>query len=167
VSNQISTDDSAFLEKFTECRLLSLNNCKLNSLVNIPKIVKLEQLEAEDNQIESIPLSLVRALPQLTTLKLSGNRIQSVGDIKELKSCAHLRVLDLARNPIAETKDYRSKVREALPQLDLIDSYDKDEKLVNSEDEDFSHRTSSNDPSRQSGNSKNFGEVHSVNSSQS
>ena len=45
----ISQDDSQFLEQFTECKLLSLNNCQLKDVGSLPHLVKLEQLEIEDN----------------------------------------------------------------------------------------------------------------------
>ena len=45
----ISQDYRQFLEQFTECKLLSLNNCQLKDVGSLPHLVKLEQLEIEDN----------------------------------------------------------------------------------------------------------------------
>ena len=72
------------------------------------------------------------------TLKLSGNQIQSVKDLTGLKQCSHLRVIELVKNPLcSQAGDYRRKVRDLLPWIDLIDGRDKDGTLVQSDDEEF------------------------------
>ena len=43
-----------------------------------------------------------------------------------LKQCSALRVLDLSKNPLSENKEYIKKVRDLLPQLDVLDGKDKD-----------------------------------------
>ncbi len=122
----ISSEDKSFLELFSECRLLSLNNCQLKQADNLPRIHKLEQLELETNFIENIPASLIKELPNLVTLKISNNKIKTVSDLAPLKQCSALRVLDLSKNPLSENKEYIKKVRDLLPQLDVLDGKDKD-----------------------------------------
>lgn len=66
----INSDDCHFLEQFTECKLLSLNGCKLKSLKNLPKLPSLEQLEIEDNLIESLEID---SGSNLVTIKAAAN----------------------------------------------------------------------------------------------
>jgi hypothetical protein len=50
-----------------------------------------------------------------------------------------LRVLEIGKNPLVEIKDYKKKVREILPQLDLVDGKDKDGISVHSDDEEYAN----------------------------
>lgn len=85
--------------------------------------------------------------PNLVSLKLSGNKVKSVQDFSGLKVINSFRVIDIARNPVSEVKDYQRKLRELVPQIDLVDGKDKDGLSVHSDDEDYA---SSVDGSQQS-----------------
>lgn len=52
------------------------------------------------------------------------------------KGLDNLRSLDLTGNPVTEIKDYKEKVQDIFPNLEVLDGYDKDGKEVISEDED-------------------------------
>ncbi len=54
-----------------------------------------------------------------------------------MKTVSSLRVVDVARNPVAQAKDYARRLREMLPQIDLVDGKDKDGLSVHSDDEDY------------------------------
>ena len=82
--NNISDEDKSFLEGFIECEYLSLNGTNLKSLVNLPKMPKLQRLELQDNGIEKGLDFVAAAYPDLRTLKLSGNSISDLSEIKYL-----------------------------------------------------------------------------------
>lgn len=48
---EICEEDRQFLEGFTETLFLSLNSTGLRSLLNLPKMEKLERLELSDNKL--------------------------------------------------------------------------------------------------------------------
>lgn len=74
---EISLEDKEFLENFTECQFLSLNETGLKSLKNMPAMPKLERLELSANQLSgpSIAKTIASMYPELVTLKMAKNQI--------------------------------------------------------------------------------------------
>lgn len=136
--NSISSEDKAYLEQFTECTNLSLNNCGLKDLENLPKIAKLTRLELCDNKIGTLPSDLVKGLEDLATLKLAGNEIASLDALEPLKALKKLRCLDLDGCPIQDKcEDYKTKLFEMFgTQLEVLDGRDKEGNSVPSDDDD-------------------------------
>ena len=101
----ISAEDKDFLEGFIECQFLSLNSTKLESLDNMPKLERLERLELCENQLQgnSVGEAIATLYPNLVTIKLSSNKIETVEDIAGLKKLEKLESLDLSDNPICNT----------------------------------------------------------------
>ena len=138
---QISEEDRDFLEGFVECQFLSLNSTKLESLTNMPKLEKLERLELCENTLggPSVGTEIARLYPNLATIKLSQNKIETVEDIAGLKALEKLESLDLSDNPICTTlgEEYQAKVREALSgKLEILDCMNKNgDEVVSDEDE--------------------------------
>lgn len=84
---EISVEDQEFLEKFTECQFLSLNQTGLLSLKNMPKLPKLERLELKDNSLQGSETcqTLAKLYPDLVTLKLTSNKFSKPEDLKPLE----------------------------------------------------------------------------------
>ena len=138
---EINDEDKQFLEGFTETQFLSLNTTQLKSIHNLPKLIKLERLELNDNKIGQYSESLLHLIPELyenlRVLKLSNNHIKTLDELTGLTKCEKLESLDISKNPIAEElgKEYEAKVRELLPKLEILDGYNKEGQEVVSEDE--------------------------------
>lgn len=124
--NEISKDLSIFLEKCVNLLSLSLNECSLTSLVNLPILPNLVRLELCDNKLPPSSLSLLSQLKNLQALSLGGNYIKSLEDLSPLKAIDSLNDLDLLGCEINMMEDYRDKVFEILPQLQILDNYDRE-----------------------------------------
>ena len=126
---------------FVECQFLSLNSTKLDSLENMPKLVRLERLELCENLLSGATLgeTIAQLYPNLVTIKLSSNKIEDVGDIAGLKALSKLESLDLSDNPLCATlgSNYQAKVREAVgDKLEILDCLNKaGDEVVSDEDE--------------------------------
>jgi acidic leucine-rich nuclear phosphoprotein 32 family protein B len=135
----ISAEDKAFLEGFTETQFLSLNTTGLKSLQNLPQMEKLERLELQDNKFTGEHLGVLCQLyPNLRILKLSNNQIKTVEELSVLKGCEKLEALDVNNNPLCTNEGYAKVVRELVPQVEVVDGFNKEGQEVVSEDEDDS-----------------------------
>lgn len=136
----ISDEDKTFLEGFTETQFLSLNTTGLKTIANLPKMVKLERLELQDNKISGEHLHLLSELyPNLRILKLSNNQIKSTEDLRSLSKCEKLEALDVNNNPLcAGDEEYAKKVREVVTQVEVVDGFNREGQEVVSEDEEDS-----------------------------
>ena len=95
--DKLTKPDQEYLEKFTAIETLSMTGCKLHSLENFPKCPKLtrvrnkksltnEQIVLTDNFLNGNELSHLGGLKQITVLKLGGNKIKTLDDLKALVS---------------------------------------------------------------------------------
>ena len=136
--NTISDEDKTFLEGFLECQFLSLNSTQLKNISNLPKMPKLERLELCDNGIETGLDVIATQYPELKVLKVSGNKINSLDELKHLTSCEHLESLDIVNNPVMgdEGDEAKQKIRDALPKLEVLNGYNKAGEEVLSDEED-------------------------------
>lgn len=73
------------------------------------------------NEISSISPSIHLSLPNLETLNLMNNKIQSFTQIQHLSQCSKLTHLVLKDNPIYKLQGYRVQVIHFLPQLKFLD----------------------------------------------
>ena len=150
----ISEEDKIFLEDFQECQFLSFNSTSLKSIANLPKMPKLERLELNDNCLEGGFDIIATQYPCLKCLKMSNNKIKDIEGVSHLAGCKLLESLDLSNNPVSmpeaqkdgeETTQidsssvvdkYKARVRELLPNLEVLDGFNKKgEEVVSDEDE--------------------------------
>jgi hypothetical protein len=105
--NKIASLDGMipFLERITR------NNCE-----------GVKTLDLSFNQIFSLKLEDLSALPCLSTLNLCSNDISSFRSIKQLVSMTSLRALNLIDNPIQSCNNYRTKVIGLMPFLKKLDN---------------------------------------------
>merc|ERR1719232_1661872 len=131
-------------KKKSEITELDLSNCKTGGEIDglNEEFSALEQLDLQNASLTNIKL-----FPKLSSLKkldLSGNRLskglEELKDFETLKPLADLKIthLDVDGNEFTEAKEeFRKKVFELLPSLELLDGANKDRvEEDNSDDED-------------------------------
>ena len=101
---------------------------------------KLERLELCDNGIETGFDVIATQYPELKVLKVSGNKIKSLDEIKHLASLEHLDSLDMVGNPVmgdpiakdggaeinSGNDEIKTKIREILPKLEVLNGFNKE-----------------------------------------
>lgn len=98
---------------------LNVSRCGLRSLDGTNGFFNLEELIANNNEIEETgPCSNFNKIRKIS---LKGNHIESVGAVSFLALCDTLTILELADNPVTATANYRDSVKENIPQLCVLD----------------------------------------------
>jgi Leucine-rich repeat (LRR) protein len=64
-------------------------------------------LELNDNKIHGADLKKLIVFKNLSALKVSNNKVNTVDEVKELAGLDKLIQLDLSENPICEIENYR------------------------------------------------------------
>jgi Leucine-rich repeat (LRR) protein len=77
-------------------------------------------LELIDNQLSGSALGSLSNLSELQSLSLGGNQIKTFDDLKPLKNLEKLFQLDLIDCEICEVPEYREKIFEFFPSLEVI-----------------------------------------------
>mmetsp|Transcript_17444 Transcript_17444/g.19862 ORF Transcript_17444/g.19862 Transcript_17444/m.19862 type:complete len:212 (-) Transcript_17444:167-802(-) len=114
------------LEKFENLFFVSLNDCGLTSLDNLPNLTKLIRFELTDNKIPGASLANLSKLVSLQSLSIGGNPISSLDDLKPLTKLEKLVQLDLFGSPLSEQDGYREKVFGMFSGLQILDNKDAD-----------------------------------------
>lgn len=78
------------IEQFKELTLLSLNNCHLVSLENLPKLDSIIRVELMDNNFPMTHLKFLLAYPNLECVSLGKCDVKSIDDIKCLTTLKSL-----------------------------------------------------------------------------
>ena len=137
VINKIENELKAKLEGIEELISLGLNNCHLTSLGNFPKLPNLIRLEIIKNNFDASELALLKHLTKIESISLSENKIEKFEDLKPLTGFKDLLQLDLSATPLAMKPEYRSKIFEMFPSLQILDNRDQEGNLFKySDDED-------------------------------
>ena len=100
-------------------QVLWIARSSLVELEGFGAFVNLRELFAAFNDV--VDLSPISGAERLQVLDLEGNAIDDPSQVLYLQECPELSSLNLQDNPCAEATDYRSHVRTALPQLQLLD----------------------------------------------
>nr|XP_057935519.1 uncharacterized protein LOC131134358 [Doryrhamphus excisus] len=114
-----------------------------NFLRILRRLIRVEQLQLVDNSLSNLSsvrlprcrilnlhcnhLVCLRQLPKLPVVEqlcLSENAISSLGGLDTLRN-SPLRSLNLTRNPVTFTQDYRARVFSCLPNLEILDGVPK------------------------------------------
>ncbi|XP_055345066.1 acidic leucine-rich nuclear phosphoprotein 32 family member B-like [Paramacrobiotus metropolitanus] len=108
------------LLRFTNLRCLSANFCGVKSVLGLPPLPHLTQLQLNDNQLGYNPDTpnfelLATATPNLKRLTLANNGITSHDILKPLKDLPALYAVDLGYNSVNRTH-YRQLI-DAVPQV--------------------------------------------------
>lgn len=81
-----------------------------NSIVRLegfPRLEKLTMLLCSNNCISSIGLDIADSLPNLDTLVLCSNKLDSLSDVLALANCSRLTHLCLLGNTVAQKQEFR------------------------------------------------------------
>lgn len=124
------------LESIEGMSTLSLNNCKIKSLTNFPKLAGLIRLEIMNNEFPAADLKNLSALTELQSLSISDNQVATVEDLRPLYALP-LAQLDLSGTELAGQKNYRDEVFGAFKELQILDNQDKDGNEVEYEEDEF------------------------------
>lgn len=129
-----STEIEGLSDKLVKLQSLSMVHVGLQSLKNLPKLPMLGKLDISDNSIAGGLEHVADNCPELLHLNLASNKIAKIEDLEPLKKMK-LCELDLFNNPLTAGSDgeYRSKIFEMIPSLQILDGAD-----VNGEDVDDS-----------------------------
>ncbi|KJH53556.1 leucine Rich repeat-containing domain protein [Dictyocaulus viviparus] len=121
-------------DKLVNLQSLSMVHVGLQNLKNMPKLPQLSKLDISDNSIAGGLEHVADNCPELLHLNLASNKISKIEDLEPLKKLK-LAELDLFNNPVTVggDGDYRSKIFEMIPSLQILDGAD-----VNGEDVDDS-----------------------------
>ena len=123
---------------------LSLNNIGLENLENFPEIKSLMILSLKNNKLKGDDFSIIPELyPNLYKLKISFNQIESIDNLSSLKKMK-LKKLEVKENPFTKNdNEYRDKIYNMLPSLDIIDQMMKNGQEVDTTD--YGNDSSSSD----------------------
>ena len=133
---EISDELRKKLESVEEMSMLSMNDCKLKSLANLPKLPHIIRLELMNNKFPASDLKHIVKLENLQSLSLSDNTIKSVDDLKVLVDMELLQ-LDLSGTELAKQADYRDKVFRMFNTLQILDNMDQEGKEIEYEDDEL------------------------------
>ena len=128
-------DGLAHLEPFKNLLSLSMNDASISSLDKMPALDKLTTLKLNDNKIKTglEPLSKLTALEKLY---LGGNQIPDLAALAPLVKLSRLDWLDLEGNPVQEVADYTNEVFKMMPELRVLDGYNREGEEENDADDD-------------------------------
>ncbi|VWU51399.1 conserved protein, unknown function [Hepatocystis sp. ex Piliocolobus tephrosceles] len=134
----IKTEDNELLKNFKNIERLCLNQTGIQSLENLPTIETLTVLELTDNHLSTVDILkyIVEHYPNISTLEIGGNHFKNIKDFEELKNLKKLNRLGVQFNPFAEDANYRKELFEFLPNVKIIDCYNKEGVEVLSSDEE-------------------------------
>ncbi|SOS81104.1 conserved protein, unknown function [Plasmodium sp. gorilla clade G1] len=134
----IKTEEKELLKNFKNLERLCLNQTGIQTLENIPSIATLNVLELTDNHLSSVEVLkyIVQNFPNIKTLEIGGNHFKNINDFETLKELKNLVRLGVQFNPFADNPNYRKELFEFLPNVKIIDCYNKEGMEVLSSDEE-------------------------------
>jgi len=107
---------------FVNLEVLWLQNNRIRRIENLEENIRIKKLYLHNNRIESIEDSSLRYFTFLTDLTLNNNRLKNLDlCLEELSKLRFIRNIDLSGNPVSQEDDYRSKIIQALPSLEVLD----------------------------------------------
>ncbi|KAG0168320.1 U2 small nuclear ribonucleoprotein A' [Apophysomyces sp. BC1034] len=99
---------------------IDFTNNDLRVLGNFPRMIRLQHLLLSNNRISKLE-PFHEQLPNLTTLIMTNNTIEELGDIEPLELCKNLTHLSLLDNPVTKKAHYRLYVIHKLPSVRVLD----------------------------------------------
>jgi len=135
----LTKEDSKFLETFTSVEVLCMNQTGLRSLENLPTMPLLQRFELQENKLGGDELKCLKKYAStIVVLKLASNKFTQLDQLKSLTELKELKNLDLMNNEVTDLADYKTKVWEMLPNLEVLDGYNKKgEEILSDDSDDF------------------------------
>ena len=105
-----------------------MSGCNLESLENMPKGLEINTLYLAGNSLKSEHLKSLRIYRNhLAILNLRENLIDSYDCLDDFKDFEHLNKINLISNKLSEEgEELRKKIFEKLPQVKIVNDYDKE-----------------------------------------
>lgn len=100
---------------------IDLSDNEIQKLENFPLLPKLKMLLLSNNRVARIAPGLGEHIPNIDTLILSNNKIESLSELDNLESFKKLKMLSLLGNPVTQKPNYRLHLIAKLPGLKVID----------------------------------------------
>ncbi|KAI8148783.1 U2 small nuclear ribonucleoprotein A [Fennellomyces sp. T-0311] len=100
---------------------IDFSNNDLRVLGNFPRMVRLQHMLLTNNRINKIEANIHEFVPNLTTVIMTNNAIQELGDLEPLAKCKRLTFLSLLDNPVSKKQYYRAYLIHKLPKLRVLD----------------------------------------------
>jgi len=100
---------------------IDLSDNEIQKLENFPLLRRLKMLLLSNNRVARIAPGLGQVIPNLDTLILSNNKIESFSDLENLSSFTKLKFLSLLHNPVVQKPNYRLYVISKVPGIKVID----------------------------------------------
>ncbi|KAI6649684.1 Acidic leucine-rich nuclear phosphoprotein 32 family member E isoform X3 [Oopsacas minuta] len=113
---------------------LKLAGRGITSLDHFPTLLQLDELDLSDNALENSLEALIESTPKISILDLTGNKFSEIKSLKPLANLENLKNLSVFDCPFTTNENYRTEIYELLPNLIILDGFDKNEKeLKNNE----------------------------------
>jgi hypothetical protein len=104
--------------------ILSLIDCGLTSLENLPDLPYLIKLDLTDNKIQGVELIKITKFKEINSLSLGGNPIHDYLELQYLYGLSQLAHLTLFGSPISEINGYQKQIFAMFPELYSLDNRD-------------------------------------------
>lgn len=86
----------------------------------------LHRFELQENKLGGDELKYLKKYAStIVVLKLASNKFTQLDQLKSLTELKELKNLDLMNNEVTDLPDYKTKVWEMLPNLEVLDGYNK------------------------------------------
>jgi geranylgeranyl transferase type-2 subunit alpha len=100
---------------------LSNNSLSIgNSLEGLQNAINVRRLSLDNNQLDMIPIDIIKQLKYLKNLSLKNNKIDNVEELMKLKELPQLEELEMDGNSVCELGDWEGVVKSSL-NLTLLD----------------------------------------------
>jgi len=100
---------------------LDLSDNEIQKLENFPLLRRLKMILLSNNRVARIAPGLGDVIPNLNTLILSNNKIESFTDLDNLSSLTKLKFISLLGNPVVQKPNYRLYIISKIPGIKVID----------------------------------------------
>ncbi|KNC79437.1 hypothetical protein SARC_08168 [Sphaeroforma arctica JP610] len=113
-------EDIKAVRYLTALTKFAASHNKIRKIPDVTGLYDLTEIKLNDNLILTVP-ETIQFAPNLKTIDLGNNRIKKYTDLKHLANLPVLKQLTLKGNPIAASADYREKIAELLPTVEVLD----------------------------------------------
>lgn len=123
----LTPSDKECIEKFEGISSFCMNQAGLRSLENWPKLNSVYLLNLSGNKLRTGLKEIANNMPHIAELELEYNRFEDISEFQALQSLSNLISITLQGNPIAKLPNYRQELFNLLPNVKMIDNYDRNE----------------------------------------
>ncbi|CAN0566157.1 unnamed protein product, partial [Ectocarpus sp. 12 AP-2014] len=100
---------------------MDFSDNEIKKLDNFPRYKRLSSLLLCNNHVSKISEDLGTALPNLSCLILTNNKLSTLAELKGLGTCTKLTMLSLLHNEVVNKQYYRLYMINLVPSLKQLD----------------------------------------------